>query len=76
LPKLTSRSTKRVLKALGKAGWTRRPINPGSRHYVLVNPDIPGILTVPRHNMVKKGTLGKIIKQAGLTLVKFEKLYY
>jgi predicted RNA binding protein YcfA (HicA-like mRNA interferase family) len=35
----------------------------------------PGIVCVPRHREVVKGTLGKIIKQAGLTLELFEELY-
>jgi len=42
---------------------------------VLIHTELPGIVTIPRHRMVKKGTLGKIIKQAGLTLNRFEKLY-
>ena len=73
--KLTPRPTSRVLKALARAGWRRRHGNPGSRHYVLTHREIPGILTVPRHAEVAKGTLAKILKQAGLTLAEFERLY-
>jgi len=42
---------------------------------VLEHLTLPGILVVPRHRVVKKGTLAKIIKQAGLTLAEFNKLY-
>ena len=74
MAKLTSRPTDRVLKALRRAGWElRRPA--GKKHYVLRNPDLPGIVTVPRHRMTKKGTLRSIIEQAGLTLAEFEKHY-
>ncbi len=75
MPKLTPRPTKRVLKALHRAGWKVRPINPGKGHYVLAHPTLPGIVTVPRHTETRKKTLGQIIKQAGLTLARFEKLY-
>ncbi|HUS46642.1 MAG TPA: type II toxin-antitoxin system HicA family toxin [Phycisphaerae bacterium] len=73
--KLTSRPTGRVLAALKRAGWVPRKTGKGSRHHVLTNEDIPGIVTVPRHRVVKKGTLGQIIKAAGMTLDTFEELY-
>lgn len=74
MAKLTPRPTARIIKALRRAGWVFRETG-GSRHYVLVNPDRPGIVAVPRHPQVHKKTLGMIIKQAGLTLKEFEKLY-
>lgn len=73
--KLTPRPTVRILRALKRAGWSQRPSKPGASHYVLVHPEIPGIVTVPRHRETRKGTLGHIIKQAGLTLAEFERLY-
>ncbi|KPK79507.1 MAG: hypothetical protein AMJ81_13130 [Phycisphaerae bacterium SM23_33] len=63
-----------MLKALQRAGWQLREKG-GTRHYVLVRRDLPGIVTVPRHPRIRKKTLGLIIKQAGLTLGEFEKLY-
>ena len=75
MPKLTPRPTRRVVKALERAGWVRRTDKPGAKHTVLVHLTLPGILVVPRHPYVRKGTLGKIIKQAGLTLAEFERLY-
>jgi predicted RNA binding protein YcfA (HicA-like mRNA interferase family) len=74
LAKLTPRPTKRVLAALQRAGWRLRE-KEGARHYVLVHAGLPGIVTVPRHAMTRKKTLGLIIKQAGLTLSQFEALY-
>lgn len=75
MAKLTSRPTSRVLKALQRAGWVRRTGRPGAKHTVLENTALPGILVVPRHRNVKKGTLARIIRQAGLTLAEFEQLY-
>jgi predicted RNA binding protein YcfA (HicA-like mRNA interferase family) len=72
--KLTPRPTNRVLRALKRAGWIqRRPA--GKRHYVLVNEQLPGIVTVPRHPVTKKGTLRSIIEQAHLTPDEFERFY-
>ena len=75
MTKLTGRPTSRVLKALRRAGWAAKPGKSGSKHHVLVHRDLPGILTVPRHPETRKGTLGKIIKEAGLTQRQFEELY-
>ncbi|MCE5277618.1 MAG: type II toxin-antitoxin system HicA family toxin [Planctomycetaceae bacterium] len=69
------RPTNRVLKALERAGWSLRATSPGGGHHILVHPNFPGIVAVPRHPMTRKKTLGKIIKQAGLTLPEFEKLF-
>jgi len=75
LVKLTPRPTKRVLKALQRGGWTLRRSKPGAKHYVLEHSDKPRILVIPRHSRIKKGTLGAVIKQAGLTLDEFEEMY-
>ena len=75
MAKLSPRPTRRVLRALARAGWIPRAHKPGAKHYTLEHRQIPGILTVPRHRVTKKGTLAKIIKQAGLTVGTFEKLY-
>lgn len=74
MAKLTDCPTRRVLAALQRAGWELRPQR-GAKHHVLVHRGLPGIVTVPRHQNVKKKTLGKIIKEAHLTLPEFEKLY-
>ena len=75
MTKLAPRSTKRVLKALARAGWHHRPGKPGKGHHILVHRTLPGIVSVPRHPETRKGTLAQIIKQAGLTLREFDKLY-
>lgn len=74
MSKLTSLPTNRVIKALLRAGWQMRA-GAGAKHHVLNNPKIPGILTVPRHPKVQKGTLFKIIRQAGLSVDEFRRLY-
>tara|TARA_Y100000310_G_C20390917_1_gene672715 strand:+ start:317 stop:541 length:225 start_codon:yes stop_codon:yes gene_type:complete len=63
-----------VIKRLKKAGFiaTRRK---GS-HVRLEKSDPEKVikLTVPLHPTMKKGTLNRIIKDAGLTLEEFEQL--
>ncbi|HOD83454.1 MAG TPA: type II toxin-antitoxin system HicA family toxin [Phycisphaerae bacterium] len=74
MPKLTPLPTSRVLRTLERAGWRLRR-DGGSKHHVLNHPDIPGIVTVPRHPRVKPGTLRSIIRQAGLTVKAFLDLF-
>jgi predicted RNA binding protein YcfA (HicA-like mRNA interferase family) len=73
--RLTSRPTQRVTKALRRAGWQVRPGRRGAKHHVMVNPDRPGIVTIPRHAEVKMGTLRVILRAAGLSPREFENLY-
>ena len=75
MPKLRQLPTDRILRALGRAGWLPRPSHPGKGHYVLVHRTRPGVVAVPRHPQVKKGTFRSILRQAGLTLDEFERLY-
>ena len=70
--KLTALPTQRVLKALRRAGWE---VYGGAKHYKLLNPTKPGALTVPRTAQLKKGTVRAIIRQSGLTLAEFWRLY-
>ena len=37
----------------------------------MIRPGQPGLLSVPMHDPVKKGTLRKLIRQAGLTVEEF-----
>jgi len=64
--------TKRVIRALKRAGWEVRG---GSKHHKLLNPAKPGALTIPRGTPLKQGTLRAIIKQAGLSVDEFLELY-
>lgn len=70
LPRLSGRD---VVKALAKCGY-EKDRQKGS-HIVLRQVVQPHRrLVVPDHKEVAKGTLRKIIKQAGLTVEEFEKL--
>ena len=70
--KLTELPTRRVLKALQRAGWE---VHEGGKHYKLLNPKLPGALTVPRSTPLKKGTIHAIIRAAGLSVDEFFRLY-
>jgi len=71
--KLPSLKTKKVVRALEKAGFEIRR-QTGS-HITLKNKE-GKITTVPMHNTkdIKKGLLQAIIKQAGLSVDEFLKL--
>ena len=60
-------SGKRLCQILERAGWILQRVQ-GS-HHIYTHPTNPAILTVPVHGNrdLKKGTLHKLIKEAGLT---------
>jgi predicted RNA binding protein YcfA (HicA-like mRNA interferase family) len=58
-----------VVNALSKAGWQHDRTR-GS-HFIMTRPGRPGLLSVPMHSPVKRGTLRKLIRQAGLTVDEF-----
>ncbi|MBN1554222.1 MAG: type II toxin-antitoxin system HicA family toxin [Phycisphaerae bacterium] len=70
--KITNLPTQRVLRALRRAGWE---IDGGGKHYKLIHPTKPGAMAVPRGTPLKKGTIRAIIRQSGLSLDEFWKLY-
>ncbi len=70
--KITDLPTTKVLRALHRAGWE---VKGGSKHYKLLNRGKPGALTVPRAARLKKGAIVAIIRQAGLTVEEFWRLY-
>lgn len=72
MPKLTELSTRRVLRALRRAGWE---VQQGAKHYKLIHLTKPGALTVPRSRRLKAGTLRAIIRHAGLSVEEFFDLY-
>lgn len=61
-----------VIQAFANAGWVHDRTN-GS-HYIMIRPGRPGLLSIPLHNPVKKGTLRKLIRLAGLTVEEFRDL--
>lgn len=72
LPAVSGRET---VRALERAGFVLARVN-GS-HHVMEHPQHPTrTTTVPVHGakMLKKGTLGAILKQAGLTVDQFRAL--
>ena len=72
MPRLTPLPTRRVIRALRRAGWE---VHGGAKHYKLIHPTLPGALTVPRSSPLKKGTIRAILRQARLTLREFRELY-
>jgi len=66
---LPSISWRDVVKAFAKAGWQHDRTH--SSHYIMIRPGRPGLLSVPMHDPVKKGSLRKLIRQAGLTVQEF-----
>jgi len=71
LPAVTG---KQVIKALSTEGWYVKRVR-GS-HHVLRHPSIPDAIAVPVHGNrpLKPGTLGNILRTAGLSRSEFSKL--
>jgi predicted RNA binding protein YcfA (HicA-like mRNA interferase family) len=65
--KLPSVSGKETVKALVKLGFTVRL---GKGDHVVLQKD-QRVFSVPIHKTLKKGTLRKIIRQAGLSVEEF-----
>lgn len=73
MPKLPIISGLKAVKALSKIGY-EIDHQTGS-HLILRNKEEPHRrLTVPNHKELAKGTLRKLIKQAGLTVEEFVNL--
>ena len=72
MPKLPSLPWSKAVSAFEKAGW-RYDRTRGS-HYIMIRPGRPGLLSVPMHDPIKKGTLRKLIRQSGLTVEEFADL--
>lgn len=69
--KLPKVSGEKVIKALVKAGWSVE--RQRGSHVVLYKEGI-GILVVPLHKELDRGTLRAIIKQSGMSKDEFLKL--
>ena len=67
-------SSEQLVTALNKVGFVF--IRQKGSHIRLEKQTDKGIikLTVPKHRMIKRGTLREIIKDAGLTVDEFNKL--
>lgn len=70
MPKLPGINHLLEVKALEKAGFY---IARQGKHIVMTNG--VRIVTIPRHNPVNALTMGGIVKDAGLTIQEFQKLF-
>lgn len=72
MPKLPVCKGKEAVKAFEKHGWfLARYIDD---HFILKKQGERFLLSVPDHNPLKKGTLRKLIRDAGLSIDDFIKL--
>lgn len=71
LPAVTG---KQLIKALEGQGWFVKRIR-GS-HHILRHPTIPDAIPVPVHGSrpIKRGTLGNILRTAGITRDQLQRL--
>jgi predicted RNA binding protein YcfA (HicA-like mRNA interferase family) len=65
---------KQLIKILGSQGWYVKRVR-GS-HHILRHPTIPDAIPVPVHGNqpIKKGTLGNILRTAGISREEFQRL--
>ena len=68
LPVISGRD---AVKALGKAGFETVKGRGKGSHIVMAKTDHPGIITIPDHRELDRGTLRAIIRQAGLSVDEF-----
>lgn len=69
MPKLPGIHHQEAIRALKKAGFY---VARQGKHTVMT--DGTRILTIPRHNPVNAITMGKIVRDAGLTIDEFRQL--
>jgi predicted RNA binding protein YcfA (HicA-like mRNA interferase family) len=69
MPRLPGVNHLNAVRALEKAGFH---IARQRKHIIMTNGD--SILTIPRHNPINAITMGKIVRDAGLTNEEFRKL--
>lgn len=62
-------SGKKAVKTFGKLGFQQA--RQSGSHAILKKDGFPLLLTVPLHDELKKGTLRRLIRDAGLTIDEF-----
>ncbi|MGO8904687.1 MAG: type II toxin-antitoxin system HicA family toxin [Solirubrobacteraceae bacterium] len=74
MSQLPAVSGEQLVKILESRGWYVKRIR-GS-HHILRHPTIPDALPVPVHGSrpIKRGTLGNILRTAGISREEFQKL--
>jgi len=70
MPKIAGINHLRAVKALEKAGF--HVVRQGKKHIVMS--DDARFLTIPRNNPINAYTMGGIVRDAGLSLDRFQKL--
>ena len=63
-----------AVRAFTRAGYVVLPGRGKGSHTVVRHSQTGRILTIPRHDPVRRGTLRAIIRQAGMTVEEFRKL--
>jgi predicted RNA binding protein YcfA (HicA-like mRNA interferase family) len=70
-PALSDLPVRKVVRALETVGFSY--VRTKGSHAVYRNQD-GRVVVIPQHNVVKRGTLASILRQAGLTPAEFLKL--
>ena len=71
MPKLPSSNWQEVVTAFANLGWVHDRTK--GDHYIMILPNEPGLLSVPMHRPVKRGTLRRLIRDAGISIADFVK---
>lgn len=69
--RLPSLSTRDVIRAFERAGFSTIPKRGKGSHIAMSRIDWPAILVIPSHGDVPRGTLRALIRQSGLTVTEF-----
>jgi predicted RNA binding protein YcfA (HicA-like mRNA interferase family) len=72
MPRLPAVNWQDAVTAFERAGWQHDRTR-GS-HYIMTRPGQPGLLSVPMHDPIKRGTLRRLIREAGMTVDQFVNL--
>jgi predicted RNA binding protein YcfA (HicA-like mRNA interferase family) len=72
VPKLPVVSARECIDALEKVGFSIS--RQRGSHITLHRTDPPGRVTIPNHQEIKRGTLKRILNDAGLTTQEFHNL--
>jgi predicted RNA binding protein YcfA (HicA-like mRNA interferase family) len=71
MPALPSANWQDVVNAFAKLGWVHDRTK--GDHYIMTRQNEPGLLSVPMHRPVKRGTLRRLIRDAGISVADFVK---
>jgi predicted RNA binding protein YcfA (HicA-like mRNA interferase family) len=71
--RLNNISGKEAVKAFQKAGW--QPAGQVGSHLVMIKPGVRVNLSIPQHKELSVGTLRALIRNAGMTVDEFLKLF-